>query len=160
MQVDIGISESSRKAVVDVLNALLADEFVLYLKSRNYHWNAETPTFSELHRLFEQQYQALDEVIDAVAERARALDGRAVATLGEYSRLTRLGEPDVNHRSRAALVSALLSDHEALIRRLRADASACQEQHGDAGTADFLVGLMAQHEKTAWILRAHLTDAQ
>lgn len=143
-----------------MLDAVLADEFVLYLKSRNYHWNAETLTFSELHRLFEQQHEALDEVIDAVAERTRALGGRAVASLREYSRLTRLGETEVNHCSRGAMVSALLSDHEALIRRLRADASACPDQYGDAGTADFLVGLMAQHEKTAWILRAHLTDTQ
>ncbi len=60
MSIKIGISESNRKAVVDLLNKLLADEFVLYVKSRNFHWNVETPNFSELHKFFEAQYEALD----------------------------------------------------------------------------------------------------
>lgn len=156
MSIDIGISEGNRKAVVSLLNKLLADEFVLYVKSRNFHWNVETPNFSELHRFFEAQYEALDEVIDEVAERARALDGKALASLGEFSRLTRVPETAVDHHSQVAMLSALLSDHEAIIKTLRANASACDEQYGDAGTADFLIGLMEQHEKTAWMLRAHL----
>ncbi|MFN0317425.1 MAG: Dps family protein [Burkholderiales bacterium] len=159
MTINIGIDDSNRKAVADLLNKLLADEFVLYVKTRNFHWNAETPNFSELHKFFEGQYEALDETIDEVAERARALGGKAVATLGEYAKLTRLPETAVNTQSQTAMLSALLADHEALIRTLRAGAAACDEEYGDAGTADFLVGLMAQHEKTAWTLRAHLKGA-
>jgi len=156
MTIDIGISESNRRAVVDLLNKLLADAFVLYVKSRNYHWNVETPNFTELHKFFEEQYEALDETIDEIAERARALDGKAVATLAEYAKLTRLGETAVNTRSQSAMLTALLTDHEAIIRTLRADAAACDEKYGDAGTADFLIGLLEQHEKTAWMIRAHL----
>ena len=159
MSINIGINESNRKAVVDLLNRLLADEFVLYVKTRNYHWNVETPNFIELHKLFEEQYEALDETIDEVAERARALDGKAVASIGEYSKLTRLPETAVNAQSQAAMLSALLADHEAIIRTLRADAASCDEKFGDVGTADFLVGLMEQHEKTAWMLRAYLKGA-
>lgn len=156
MSIDIGISVENRKAVVELLNKLLADEFVLYVKSRNFHWNVETPNFSELHKFFEAQYDALDAVIDEVAERARALDGKAAATLADYLKLTRLSENAVDHRSQKELLSALLTDHEAMIRALRVDAAACDERYGDAGTADFLVGLMQQHEKAAWMIRAHL----
>lgn len=160
MSIDIGINDKNRKAVIGILNKLLADEFVLYLKTRNYHWNVEAPNFSELHKLFESQYEALDEVIDEVAERARALDGHAVATLAEYAKLSRLKESEVDTTSQKAMLSALLSDHEAIIRTLREDAAACDDKHGDAGTGDFLVGLMEEHEKTAWMLRAHLRGSK
>lgn len=156
MSVNIGISDSNRKAFIKILNRLLADEFVLYVKTRNFHWNVESPNFSELHKLFEAQYEALDEVIDEVAERARALDGKAAASLGAYLKLATLGEDAVDTSSQTAMLGALLSDHEALIRTLRNDAAACDEKHGDAATGDFLVGLMAAHEKTAWMLRAQL----
>lgn len=104
MTINIGIDDSNRKAVADLLNKLLADEFVLYVKTRNFHWNVETPNFSELHKFFEGQYEALDETIDEVAERARALGGKAVATLGEYATLTSLPETAVNTQSQTAML--------------------------------------------------------
>src|SRR5262245_20734827 len=88
----IGIADDHRATTVGILNALLADEFVLYTKSRNYHWNVVGPQFSELHKLFETQYEQLDEFVDQVAERARALDGRAYGTLAEFSQHARLKE--------------------------------------------------------------------
>ncbi|MCB0572944.1 MAG: DNA starvation/stationary phase protection protein, partial [Saprospiraceae bacterium] len=64
MNTNIGISDDHRKSVASLLNMLLADEFLLYVKTRNAHWNITGPHFSELHRFFEEQYEALDEVID------------------------------------------------------------------------------------------------
>ena len=85
MAPNIGIADDRRDGVLRLLTALLADEYVLYTKTRNYHWNVVGPQFNDLHKFFETQYEALDEVIDDVAERARALGGRAVATLAEFT---------------------------------------------------------------------------
>src|SRR5205809_7575106 len=92
MSPNIGIAESERKKIVTILNTLLADEYLLYTKTRNFHWNVVGPQFNDLHKFFEGQYEALDDIVDEVAERVRALGGRSVATLAASSRLARLPE--------------------------------------------------------------------
>src|SRR6267142_3411255 len=87
MTLNIGISESNRESIAKILNAILADEYVLYTKTRNFHWNVVGTQFNDLHKFFEGQYEALDDIVDEVAERVRALGGRSVATLAEFSRL-------------------------------------------------------------------------
>mgnify|MGYP000563167984 CR=1 FL=1 len=154
MGVNLGLSEESRKAVVDILARLLADEYVLYTKTRNYHWNVVGPQFAELHALFEKQYEELNEVVDDVAERIRALGHPAPGTLAEFLKLARLAEHPGEPLSAEGMIRALLADHEALVRRLREDLAACADRYGDMGTNDFLTGLMERHEKTAWMLRA------
>jgi starvation-inducible DNA-binding protein len=156
MAVNIGLSDKQREAVVRILNTVLADEFVLYVKSRRFHWNVEGPDFSELHELFERQYEQLGEIVDQVAERARALDGIAAGSLEEYLKLTRLKEEPGRNYDAREMIAALLADHETLIRCLREDLETCSKEHGDEGTMDFLTGLMQGHEKIAWMLRAYL----
>ena len=156
MEVNIGLSQRQRQGVVEILSRLLADEYVLYTKTRNYHWNVVGPQFNDLHKFLEGQYEALDEVIDDVAERARALGGHAVGTLAEITRLARLKEQPGRHPSARQMLQDLLLDHEALIQTLRRDLETATDPHKDAGTADFLTGLMEQHEKMAWMLRAFL----
>jgi starvation-inducible DNA-binding protein len=155
MNVNIGLSDSQRQPVVDILNRLLADEVLLYIKTRNYHWNVVGPQFSELHKFFESQYDELDEIMDEVAERARALGGRAAGSMAEFLKQARLKESSTSLEAKAML-SALLTDHETLIRTLRDDVAAVGDKHGDAGTEDFLTGLMEQHEKMGWMLRSYL----
>ena len=152
----IGIADKQRQAVVEILNTTLADEFVLYVKSRRFHWNVEGPDFSELHGLFEKHYEQLGEIVDDVAERARALDGIAAGSLEEYLKLTRLKEDPARVYDARGMIAALLADHEALIRNLRHDLGICSGEHADEGTTDFLTGLMQAHEKMAWMLRAYL----
>ena|SRR3989344_7090848 len=152
---DIGISEKNRTAVVKILNETLSDEYVLYTKSRNYHWNVTGPDFSELHKFFEAQYEELNGIIDEAAERARSLGGRSLGTLKEFLAHTQLAESSANCPAAAKMIANLLADHEAVIKKLREDAEACVK-FGDAGTNDFLVGLMEQHEKMAWMLRSYL----
>jgi starvation-inducible DNA-binding protein len=156
MKPEIGLLERSRDAVVELLNAVLADEYLLYTKTRNYHWNVRGPQFSELHRLFEKQYEELEEVVDEVAERARSLGGDALGTMTEFLQRARLKEAPGEYPTARDMLANLLADHEALVRQLRGDLVTCLEQHGDAGTSDFLTGLMERHEKTAWMLRAFL----
>jgi starvation-inducible DNA-binding protein len=155
MNLNIGLKDSQLQPVVDILNRLLADEVVLYIKTRNYHWNVVGPQFSELHKFFESQYDELDEIMDEVAERARALGGRAAGSMAEFLKLARLKESSGSLEAKAML-TGLLADHETLIRALREDVAAVGDKHGDVGTQDFLTGLMEQHEKMAWMLRAYL----
>lgn len=156
MNLNIGLSESSRQGSIALLSRLLADAHVLYIKTRGFHWNVTGPRFKELHALFEEQYDALAEEIDEVAERIRSLGGEAPAAMSEFIKHARLTEHSGGKLSGDQMIGALVADHEAIVRSLRIDATTVQDQFGDSGTNDFLVGLMEAHEKTAWMLRAHL----
>ena len=156
MNLNIGIEAKHREGVVGLLSPLLADEYVLYTKTRNYHWNVVGPQFNDLHKFFQDQYEALDDVVDEVAERARTLGGHAVGTLAEFVQLTRLKEQPGRSPDAREMLANLLADHEAIIRTLRRDLETADEQHHDIGTNDFLTGLMERHEKMAWMLRAFL----
>ena len=153
---NIRLTTEDRQGVVEILNNLLADEFVLYTKTRNYHWNVTGPHFHDLHALFESQYEELAETVDDVAERVRSLGGRASGSMTEFLKQTRLQEDTGENVNASAMVASLLGGHEAVIQSLRADRESCGEKHHDAGTDDFLTGLMEKHEKTAWMLRAVL----
>jgi starvation-inducible DNA-binding protein len=153
MKPNLGIVDKDRDAVVKLLEALLADLHVLYVKTRSFHWNVEGPHFNDLHKVFEGQYDAIGEEIDEVAERIRALGAPVTAALGVFSKAAKLKDHIGPPPGAARMVALLLDDHEAVIRNLRADQNLANEK-GDQGTCDFLIGLMEAHEKTAWMLRA------
>jgi starvation-inducible DNA-binding protein len=155
MKPKIGISDRNQEAVVKILNTLLSDEYALYTKTRNYHWNVLGPQFHDLHKFFEAQYEELDDIVDDTAERARSLGGKSFGTLAEFVRHTRLKESPGQVPSASGMIQNLLNDHEAVIRSLRNDLAKCVDL-GDMGTSDFLTGLMEQHEKMAWMLRSCL----
>jgi starvation-inducible DNA-binding protein len=154
-KIQIGLTDKARQGLAKLLNVLLADEYLLYTQTRNYHWNVVGPRFHDLHKFFEAQYEELDDVIDGVAERVRALGGTSAGSLGEFLELARNKESSGLPRDAQGMVGSLLSAHEALIRNLRSDLEKADE-FGDAGTNDFLTGLMEQHEKMGWMLRATL----
>ncbi len=156
MKTNIGISNQNRDAITKILNTLLADEYLLYTKTRNYHWNVTGPQFNDLHKFFEAQYTELNIVVDDIAERVRALGNVSFGSMAEFLESTRLKETAGKTIGGKAMLNNLLSDHEAVIVELRKDLAACQDKFQDAGTADFLTGLMEQHEKMAWMLRAFL----
>ena len=154
--VDLGITTANAQAVVDLLSRLLADEHLLFMRLRNYHWNVVGMAFGPLHALFQTQYEALTEEIDAIAERIRTLGHSVPATLTELLQLATLVEQPGRLPDDAGMVAQLVADHETIIRQLRKDARACEDQFDDLGTSDFLIGLMERHEKMAWLLRAHI----
>lgn len=156
MKANIGIQEKNLAGSSALLNEILSDEYVLYTKTRNYHWNVTGSDFSELHKFFEFQYEELDEIIDEVAERVRSLGGRSFGTLAEFLKKTQLSEKPGDHPAAQKMIANLLNDHELLIKKLREDADTCGNQFKDAGTNDFLTGIMEQHEKMAWMLRSYL----
>lgn len=155
MEPNIGISAQNRKKIVDILVRLVSDEYLLYTKTRNYHWNVTGIQFNDLHKFFESQYEELDTAIDDVAERIRGLGSKSVATLGEFIKHGKIKEEPGRYPDAKTMLTNLLHDHEYVIRALRADVDACTK-YNDAGTADFLTGLMEQHEKMAWMLRSFL----
>ena len=156
MNIDIAIPAGDRQTVVDILNTLLSDEYLLYTKTRNYHWNVTGPQFNDLHKFFEAQHEALNEFVDDVAERARQLGGRAFGSLAEFVKTARLNEAPGAVPAARDMIASLLADHEAIIRSLRADIGPVVDKYNDVGTSDFLTGLLEKHEKMAWMLRAFL----
>ncbi|GAO43943.1 Dps family protein [Flavihumibacter petaseus] len=155
MKADIGISAKNSEAVSLILNTLLADEHVLYMKTRNYHWNYEGDNFHEMHLFYEGQYEQLAETIDEIAERVRMLGHYATGRLKDLLEITRLLEPDYTNHQQEQLTN-LLSDHETLIRTIRKDIDELSEKLKDTGSADLLTGILRQHEKMAWMIRSYL----
>ena len=155
MKANIGITEPNLKLVSSILNILLADEFILYTKTRNYHWNVEGDNFIELHKFYESQYDEIDEIIDEVAERIRFLGHYSEGRLKDFLKLTHLPEQDYTNDQKVQLKN-LLKDHEAIIINIRKEIKKVNDEYNDAGTADFITGVMEQHEKMAWLIRSYL----
>lgn len=155
MKPNIGITPENRLAVADQLSKLLADEFVLYTKTRNAHWNIEGTDFHSMHIFFEGQYQQLDELTDSVAERIRKIGHYAPATLTQLLQLTHLTEKSNSDNDSLGFIKELLEDHEIIIDFLRGNITPFAEVYKDLGTSDYITGLLEQHEQMAWMLRSH-----
>jgi starvation-inducible DNA-binding protein len=156
VKTDIGVKDDARKKLVETLNMRLCDEYVLYTKTRNYHWNVIGPRFSQLHEFFEEQYEILEEMIDEIAERARQLGGKSLGTLEEFVRHSSINEQPGQYPDSQTMISNLLKDHEMVIKTLRKNADEADEEYDDMATNDFFLEAVQKHEKMAWMLRAHL----
>ncbi|CAN5410985.1 Dps family protein [soil metagenome] len=155
MKPNIGISEKNLKGIAELLTSVLADQVTLYTKTRKFHWNVYGESFMELHKLFESQYKQLEEAIDQVAERISKLGEKTIGTMAEFSKLTSIKEHPGKFPNSKDMIKELLEDHEASIVILRDFIDQCDEKFKDAGTADFLTGLMEEHETIAWTLRRY-----
>lgn len=155
MTIDIGITERNRKQITNELSKILADEFVLFTKTKKAHWNVEGIDFYEKHNFFEAQASQIDEFIDSIAERIRTLGHYTPASLNSYMELTQLAEPISKYDSQS-LINELLADHEIIIIQLRRNINIIANDYDDLGTSDFITGLMKDHEKMAWFLRSML----
>ncbi len=153
---NIGISEINRKNVADELSKLLANEYVLFSKTKNAHWNVEGLDFYDKHQVFDNQANQLASIIDSVAERIRTVGFAAPASLKAFLELTTLQETDLDSNSSVTFINDLLLAHETIIIQLRNNISLFADSYGDFGSSDFITGLLQEHEKTAWILRTLL----
>jgi len=156
MKPNIEISDKNLKEVATLLNTLLANEYVLYTKTRNAHWNIQGDNFIELHKFFESQYDSLNIIIDDTAERVRALGHFALGSLKDFLKVAQLSEQNDNFSDQNHIIKTLLEDHESIIHSLRNHIVIITDEFKDLGTADFMTGLMEQHEKMAWMLRSYL----
>ncbi len=128
----------------------------LYVKIRKAHWNVAGESFMELHKLFEGHYTQLEKAIDEIAERISKLGGKTIGTMEEFSKISTLKEFPGKYPSSMDMIKELLKDHESVIVLLRKDIESCDEKYNDAGTTDFLTGLMTEHETIAWTLRRYI----
>jgi starvation-inducible DNA-binding protein len=154
--INIGLTDNQRQGVVSLLNANLADFYLLSIKTRKYHWDVVGPQFRTLHEIWNEQYETIATNIDAIAERTRALGGYPIGTVANFLQVTTLREHPGDLPSASEMVSRLVLDHEQIIRNLRSHITQCSEKFNDEGTADFLTGLMETHEDMAWMLRSFI----
>jgi len=155
LPINIGISETDRHEIVNGLEKMMADSFMLYLKTLFYHWNVTGPMFQPLHGVFETQYQELALAVDDLAERIRSLGFPAPGTFQQFNRLSSLSEetgvPDTD-----TMLKLLVQGHETVIRTGR-EVAAVTERASDISTLDLITKQVESHEKTAWMLRSFLT---
>lgn len=154
MKVNIGISEEHRKTIAEGLSNVLADTYMVYLKTHNYHWNVTGKLFHSLHEQFEEQYTELAVAIDEIAERIRAIGFRAPGSFREFNELTSI-EEDTDQPEALEMVRRLAVDNETILRTARNVVPACNEA-GDEATLDLITQRLDLHSKTAWMLRSHL----
>jgi starvation-inducible DNA-binding protein len=153
----IGILDHNIEEVATLLNTLLADEYLLFTKTRNAHWNIGGSNFLELHTFFKVKYEMLNEIIDTIAIRIRSLGHFALGSLKDYLIVTHLLETNYNFGNPKQVIQTLTDDHETIIRSIRNDIIPASEKFKDLGTADFVTDILEQHEKMAWMHRAFLS---
>ena len=154
MEINTGIPAEQRSSIVQALSKLLADTYVLYLKTHSFHWNVEGPMFQTLHQMFMEQYTEIWNAIDLIAERIRSLGEYAPGTYREYARLTRIKETEGVPRAEE-MIKLLIEGQEAVVRTAR-EALEVAEEANDQPTLDLLTQRMQIHEKNAWMLRSLL----
>lgn len=155
-KVNIGITEQNCRNTVEILQGLLSDEYVLYTKTRNYHWNVVGPHFNDYHKAFEEQYGGLSDDIDDIAERIRSLGYKVESTLSAFQKNSKIKEHPGEYSDAKTMAMNLLEDHEIIVQNIRQVIPKIGDEFGDVGTEDFLTSLMEKHEKTAWMLRSIL----
>lgn len=144
--------QAAPQATVQALEKLLANTYILALKTQNYHWNVTGPHFNDLHAVFETQYDALAEAVDLVAERIRALGAPTPGSFKAFLAAADIPEAE-GGESAADMVLRLAQGHEAAARSAKAVIAAA-EAADDPVTADLATVRAADHDKTAWMLRA------
>lgn len=154
MELETGMNKEQRAAIAGALSKLLADTYLLYIKTQNFHWNITGSEFYSLHLLFEKQYEELAEAVDEIAEKIRALGFFVDATTGGFKKLSSVHE-DAHVLPKHEMLEQLIKANEVVIREART-LSALAEKHNDPGTVDLMGRRLNAHEKAAWMLRSQL----
>lgn len=150
------INNEAKLKIVELLNPILADEFVFYTKVRNYHWNVTGPNFFGLHTTFEKIYDDLAEDIDAIAEKIRTLGSKTPGTLKEFLQLTSLTEEAGIYPHQSEMVQNIMNDFETISNEINSAAHKMQNELNDEVTAGFLYSLIEKYQKTLWMLKSSL----
>jgi len=147
-------TDLSTDAVRDLsaaLNALLADMFALYLKTKNFHWHVSGPHFRDYHLLLDEQATEIFATTDPIAERVRKIGGRTIHSIGEVSRLQRLGDNDADYVTPLDMLAELREDNKQLTNEMRRTHALCDE-HNDVATASLLENWIDEAERRTWFL--------
>lgn len=139
--------------IAQIIGQVLADTYVLYVKTQNFHWNIVDPRFYFLHEMLDDQYKALAKEVDQLAERIRMIRHRSPGSMRQFLELSTLEESH-NDLSGNDMIRQLAQDHETSANLLRARIEEVIKL-GDEGTGDLFIALLRSHEKNAWMLRSH-----
>jgi starvation-inducible DNA-binding protein len=156
MSSNIEMTDEAKKACAEALSKVLADTYVLYLKTHNYHWNVEGPKFRSLHETFEEQYRDLWDSIDDIAERIRALGHYAPGTYAKFQALSTIKDNE-DIPSADNMLKELIADNETVARTIRSALSTTQDA-GDEASAGLLADRLTTHEKQLWMMKSMLAS--
>lgn len=144
------------KLLIDKMKAVLADNYTLYLKTQNYHWNVSGPNFKNLHDLFMLQYTDLFNANDLIAERILALGSKAPGSFKSFLKLASISEADDGGKTNAnQMVKDLIGDQAKIIKTITSALKEAQKV-SDEATIGMLVERITLHEKNAWMLKSSL----
>jgi starvation-inducible DNA-binding protein len=137
--------------VVSGLNALLADNFALYLKTKNFHWHMNGPHFRDYHLLFDEQASQIFAATDMMAERVRKLGGQTLKSIGHISRLQKIADNDAEKVTARDMLAELLRDNRFLAQEMKVLHAVCDETE-DVSTASLLENWIDEADGRAWFL--------
>lgn len=149
------MSQHNQPAVADALNALLADSFALYLKTKNYHWHVQGPRFRELHLLFDEQAAQIFATTDLIAERVRKNGARTLQSIGDIGRRSSIRDDDAADVDAETMIRALAEDNKTLLSQLK-EVKAAAEADGDIATSGLVDGWADETQQRIWFLEATL----
>ena len=150
----IHTSDMTAESVTDIagaLNALLADVFAVYLKTKNFHWHMSGPHFRDYHLLFDEQGDQLFGMTDDIAERVRKIGGTTLRSIGHIARIQRVADNDADYVTPKNMLNELREDNKALVLSMRSAHELC-DKDGDVATASLLENWIDEAQKRAWFL--------
>ncbi len=142
------------KQLVQFLNQLLSNYFVMYVKLHRYHWFVQGRHFFTLHEKFEQLYEMFAEDLDEIAERILAINGKPLATMVKYLKETTLTEANADDKE-SEIVSQLVHDFQQIVKEIKEEGLSLAEENDDEPSADLLIGLQGKLEKEIWMLKSY-----
>jgi starvation-inducible DNA-binding protein len=146
-----GLGSNATRDVSGALNAVLADVFTLYLKTKNFHWHMSGPHFRDYHLLLDEQSDQIFAMTDVIAERVRKIGGTTLKSIGHIARLQRIADNDAEFVTPLDMLSELRDDNQRLATSLRETHGLCDEA-GDVATASLLEVWIDETEKRIWFL--------
>jgi len=145
------LSEEAVREISAKLNAILADSFALYLKTKNFHWHVSGPHFRDYHLLLDEQSDQIYAMVDPIAERARKLGGKALHSIGQVKKLQRVLDNDADYVSPQDMLAELREDNKQLAKNMRVLHEVCDE-HNDIATASLIENWVDETEQRTWFL--------
>jgi len=147
----VDLPNNATEAVAAALNALVADTFALYVKTKNFHWHVSGRHFRDYHLMFDEQAEQIFSAVDDLAERVRKIGGTTIRSIGHIAQLTRIVDNNEAFVAPHAMMAELIKDHQGVVARMRA-AHEVAEGHNDVATASLLENLIDGTERRLWFL--------
>jgi starvation-inducible DNA-binding protein len=151
LQTPTDLGANATKDIAGAINALLADTFALYLKTKNFHWHMSGPHFRDYHLLLDEQSDQIFAMTDVLAERVRKLGGRTIRSIGEVSRQQRIADNNADYVTPDDMLAELRDDNQRFVSAMREAHDVCEE-HGDVATTSLLEVYIDETERRVWFL--------